>query len=102
MQNIFVPFQQELCLKSNPKSQLKRFQISSFKSSKSGKSLDMVCAEVTYLQSPPHLLYLAPFSMPSFFLFQVPTFMLHKLPLIPQKKKKNAWDEPQAYGEAQE
>lgn len=29
----------------------------------------------------------------AFFLFQVPTFMLHKLPLIPQT---NAWDESQA------
>lgn len=40
-----------------------------------------------------HLRYRALFSMPSFFLLQVPTFMLPKLPLIPQPC---AWDEPRA------
>lgn len=55
--------------------------------------------------TPPissHLRYLAPFSMPSFFLFQVPTFMFHKLPLIPQPC---FWDElhaEMAEGEAKD
>lgn len=49
-----------------------------------------------------HLRYLAPFSMPSFFLLQVPTFMFHKLSLIPQP---HAWDElhaEMAKGEAKD
>lgn len=40
-----------------------------------------------------HLRYRVPFSMPSFFLLQVPTFMLPKRPLFPQPY---AWDEPRA------